>query len=257
MPALDPKVLKLDPSIKDHVATMIEEAENQYHCVVSVNQTQRTPEQAQTFHVLHMFLHNYFPRLRPKYLGKDGRTISWLHLKDPTITWKLIDGMKSQFLRAELGGPAKLSDGLTKTKKWTTEPDKAASSQAMARYLSKHGVSSMAAPGVDGCGEPCLCGGNASKHVSGKAADLSGLQQLGMAIRKAEPGKYGSIDAAVDHFLHGFHLWRPLAHLKGKARELWHVEALPPHVPKSPTATHPKQAYYLAALERQRALMGC
>ena len=91
----------------------------------------------------------------------------------------------------------------------------------------------------------------------GKAADLSGLQQPGMAIRAAEPGKYGSIDAAVDHFLHGFHLRRPLAHLKGKARELWHVEALPPHVAKSHPAARPKQAYYLAALERQQALMDC
>src|SRR6185437_14412100 len=126
MSAPDPKVSKLDVSIKDNVATMIEEAQKQYHCIVSVNQTMRTPEQAQTFHILHMFLHNYFPRLRPRFAAKDGRTISWLHLKDPTVKWKLIDDLKSQFLRTELGGPAKLSDGLTQAKKWTAEPDKAA-----------------------------------------------------------------------------------------------------------------------------------
>ena len=164
----DPQVSKLDVSIKYDVARMIAEAEKQYHCVVSVNQTRRTPEQAQTFPVLHMVLHNYFPRLRPMFVAKDGRTISWQHLKDPTIKWKLIDNLKSQFLRTELDGAAKLSDGRTKARKWTAEPDKAASARAMARYLSKYGVSSMAAPGVDGCGEPCLCGGNASKHVSGK-----------------------------------------------------------------------------------------
>lgn len=233
MAKTDPRVLLLDVSICDNVAKMIADAQTQYHCTIRVNQTQRMPQQAQTFHVLHMFLHNYFPHLRPKYVAPDGRTISWDHLKDPNVKWALIDHLKSEFLRTWDGQPAALTDDGGKGKKWVVEPDKTASVRAMAAILNKHNVSSMAAPGVDGCGEPCLCGGHASKHVTRKACDLSGLQELGNKIRAAEPGKYVSFDAAVDHFLHEYHLWRPLAHLKGKAQELWHVEALPPHVPKA------------------------
>src|SRR5439155_1935279 len=152
------------------------------------------------------------------------------------ITWALIDSSKADFLRTRDGLPASLTRDDNGQNKWVVEPDEEVSIRAMFDFLNRHHVSSMAAPGVDGCGEPCLCGGHASKHITGKAADLSGLQTLGPKIQAAEPDKYATPDDAVDHFLHEYHLWRPLAHLKGKAQELWHVEAVPP-VPRAP---HPK-----------------
>ncbi len=230
----DPLVNQLDPSIKDNVAKMIDDAEEQYDVTVRVNQTQRTKEQAQTFHVLHMFLRNRFKNLRPKVVADDGRTISWAHLSDADVKWALIDDLKAEFLLTADGRPATLRVGAAGGKKWVVDPDKAASARAMAKYLRRHKVLKIAAPGLDGCGEPCGCGGHASKHVSGKAADLGGLQELGEAIRAAEPGKYSSADDAVDHFLHAYHLWRPLANLDSDEQELWHVEAEPVHALKAP-----------------------
>jgi hypothetical protein len=248
---------QLDSSIRDHVAQMIDAASTQYHCVIRVNQTQRTPEQAQTFHILHMYLHNFFPHLRPRFLALDKRTISWDHLSDPGVQWVLIDNQKSQFLKTAQGSAAQLTTDPGGKKKWLVEPDKTASSKAMADYLKSHGVKSMAAPGKDRCGEPCLCGGLASKHVSGKAADLSGLEELGIKIFTASPSQYTSAEDAVDQFLHTYHLWRPLAHLKGKAQELWHVEALPAPVHK---AHHPQQkahAHRHAVHARHSRRHGC
>jgi hypothetical protein len=46
-------------------------------------------------------------------------------------------------------------------------------------------------------------------------------------VRKKKAHK--TSEEAVDHFLAQYGLWRPLAHLPGKAREAWHLEALPPH----------------------------
>jgi hypothetical protein len=227
--ATDPLVAQLAASIRQHVADMIDAAFKQYHLQLHLNQTKRDAAQAQTFHVLHMFLHNYFKNQRPRHLAKDGRTIAWEHLSDARVKWALIDHLKTQFIRTANDQPAMLNmsrDG------WMVQPDKHVSTRAMAAYLAKHNVSGMAAPGVQGCGEPCGCHGNASKHLTGEAADMSGLHELGLKLVASEPGKYTSVEEAVDHFLHDFGLYRPLAHKPGKARELWHVEALPPHVPK-------------------------
>jgi hypothetical protein len=254
---MDPLVAQLDPSIQTNVANMIDGAKTRYQVIIRVNQTQRTPQQAQAFHVLHMYLHNYFPHLRPKTTASDGRTISWDHLNLPTITWLLIDDIKSQFLRTADGRPAMLEADGFGGKKWSVQPDKSASTQAMVTYLHQHHVSSMAAPGRDGCGEPCLCGGHASKHVSGKACDLSGLQELGNKIQVSEPAKYASAEGAVDQFLHEYHLWRPLAQLKGKAQELWHVEALPPHVPRNTHSKHGHLVHHHAVHARLRAHHAC
>src|SRR5262249_10651972 len=153
------RVLNLDPSIRDNVAKMIEGANTRYHRVIRVNQTQRSREQAQSFHVLHMFLYNYFPNLRPKSVAGDGRTISWDHLRDPGVEWALIERLRSDFLRTRDGRPARIVDDGSRVRKWADEPDRTASTRAMADFLRAHHVSSMAAPGVDGCGEPCRCGG--------------------------------------------------------------------------------------------------
>ena len=215
------------------VIPMMHDAASQYSAHVEINQSNRTAEQAQQFHVCHMFLYNYYKHLLPKY--RDRRTISWAHISDPVVRWALIDEGKSAFLRTKNGGPARLKAGLPK---WEEAPDEAASRKEMAGFLEKCSVRGMAAPGVDGCGEPCCCGGHASKHITGQACDLQGLQQLGEVIMKAEPGKYRDSTEAVDIFLHKHHLYRPMGQLKGKQQELWHVEAIPVHIRHFPHGHH-------------------
>src|ERR1019366_3950369 len=110
-----------------------------------------------------------------------------------------IDEFKAKFLRTHAGGPALLKVG---SSQWVTPPDQHQSRQAMARFLRDHHVSSMAAPGVNGCGEPCGCKGHASKHITGEACDLHGLEFLGTALMRDNPRKYPDPVSAVDGFLH-------------------------------------------------------
>jgi hypothetical protein len=247
MAEIDPRVNDLDPVLGNHVKDLIKAASQRYHLAIRVNQGRREAKQAQTFHILHMYMHNYFPHRRPKKqaLAEDGRTIKWSYLSDPNIPWALIDHLKGDFLKTAAGGPALLQDDGKGQKRWVVEPSQVTSTRVMAEFLKKHGVSGMAAPGLNECGEPCCCGGHPSSHVAGKACDLAGMDSLGQKIFQAEPGKHRSFDEAVDHFLAEFDLYRPMAHLPGKAREIWHVELLPPHHrktgPRHPAAqTYPR-----------------
>jgi len=214
-------------TIMTTVNRMLQDVSQKYQTQVGINQSNRTGDQAQQFHVCHMYLYNYFHSRCPKYCDAGKRTISWSHISDAAIKWALIDGLKSTFLRTSTGAPAVLNPG---TSQWVDSPDEQRSTHAMSQFLKDHKVSSMAAPGVDGCGEPCGCNGHASKHITGEACDLHGLEQLGHEILKADPAKYHDSTAAVYDFLHGYGLWPPLAHLTGKAQELWHVEAIPHHL---------------------------
>jgi hypothetical protein len=215
----DPTLVKL--TVEERVRVMARAANDRYKCTVTINQSNRSPEQAQQFHVCHMFLHNMFKKLRPKHIAKDGRTIDWDHLSKPEIAWALITN-RGQFLRTKSGDPAALDAGGTA---WAAgkEPDKKASVKAMAAFLTSHHVRSMAAPGQNGCGEPCGCGGMASKHITGKACDVSGMPELFAVLKK----DYKGSGDPLDEFLKEFGLYRPMAHLEGKKREEWHVEALP------------------------------
>jgi hypothetical protein len=182
-----------------------------------------------------MFLHNYFHSRRPVHCVAGGKTISWEHLSDPTVKWEMIDELKSTFLRTHAGGPALPMAG---SSQWLAPPNEHHSRHAMAQFLHDHKVTSMAAPGVMGCGEPCGCKGHQSKHITGEACDLHGLEFLGGALMKANPGKHSDPIGAVDDFLHEFGLCRPMAHLSGKAQELWHVEAIPLHLKHCGSARH-------------------
>jgi hypothetical protein len=77
-------------SVKQRVEQMIADAQQQFACRLSINQSNRSAEQAQQFHVCHMFLHNFFKHLKPKHLSTDGRTIDWIHLSDAAVNWDLI-----------------------------------------------------------------------------------------------------------------------------------------------------------------------
>jgi hypothetical protein len=217
------------------VHRMLRDAVHKHGVHVHINQSNRSARQAQEFHICHMFLYNHFEYQCPEHCGAGGRTISWAYLSDPTVKWKLIDDLKSNFLRTHAEGPARLKPG---SSEWATPPDEHQSRQAMARFLRGHQVTGMAAPGVNGCGEPCGCKGQASKHVTGEACDLHGLELLGAALMKANPNKYSAPTIAVDSFLHEFGLCRPLAHLHGKRREEWHVEAIPHSLAHHGSAQH-------------------
>jgi hypothetical protein len=213
------------------VNPMIKDATIRYCANIQINQSNRSAEQAQEFHICHMFLHNYYKSRRPQFCVPGGKTIAWSHLSDPSVKWALIDGHKSEFLLTKGGKSARLKDGLPQ---WKEIPDEARSRHAMTKFLDKYKVSGMAAPGVHGCGEPCCCGGSQSKHISGEACDLHGLDWLGSAIMAAEPRKYHDPIEAVDGFLKEHGLYRPMAHLAGKRQELWHVEAIPHHLKHLP-----------------------
>lgn len=231
-PPADPSSL----TVRQRVDLLIADAKETYGVTVAVNQATRTAEQAQQFHVCHMFLYNKFKSLRPKHVAADGRTIAWSHLSDAKVDWVLIDS--TQFLVTSTGTPAQREKTSAGTK-WKSgqEPDKTKSTAAMSDFLKAHHVTSMAAPGKSGCGEPCACGGGASKHITGKAVDLSGMPQLASALAEG----YAGHGDPLDEYLTQFRLYRPMAHLAASVREEWHVEALPASHPIFKRRDHPKR----------------
>ena len=251
-------VIPLHLSVKQRVDQMIAGAKARYGCHLAINQSHRTAEQAQQFHICHMFLHNFFKHLKPKHVSADGRTIDWNRLSDPTVTWDIIPRPEQDFLRTKNHQPAQrqLINGRAN---WVAgyEPDKQSTIHAMKQFLQNAHVTSMAAPGKHLCGESCGCGGHASKHITGLACDVGGMDRLGQLIL-TKNRECRTMDEAVDHFLAEYGLWRPLAHLPGKAREVWHLEALPAHhrhphpVQKADPSLHHK-----LALERSSHHYAC
>ncbi len=229
--------------IKPLVDAMRADALKRYGIPVTENQTKRDAKQAQAFHVCHMFLYNYFKHIKPTQCSPGTRTSAWAYLSAPSTKWVLIDDeTKAKFLQTAGGQPAR-SNGST----WTLAPDEGATRKAMAAYLAAHKVKSMAAPGVDGCGPPCGCHGHASNHITGNAADLSKLFELGVAIMAKESATFADPNVAVDRYLAYHGLCRPLAHLTGNAQELWHVEALSrhPHAPRQDVWPPPGRVIYM------------
>jgi len=211
---------------ENSLETAMNAASNRHGCSIKKTQQARTEQQAQRFHICHMALHNMFKHQRPRRKAADGKTIDWAYLSDPNITWALIDTPEGEFLFTKDGKPPE-KEVFEGKYRWVAgkEPDEKASKAAMQAYLDKYKVKSMAAPGKDGCGVPCGCGGSASKHITGMACDMSGLRELGVKIAMTSPGFLDPSDA-VDIFLEEFNLWRPMAKLKGKQKEEWHVEPL-------------------------------
>jgi hypothetical protein len=251
-------------SVEASVQSMIQDAQQQYSCLLRLNQSNRSAKQAQQFHVCHMYLHNFFKYLKPKpaNLAADGKTIAWRHLSSPTVKWDLVDHPEADFLKTRMGSPAERRN-INGVYAWVPgrEPDQQASTRAMSEFLARANVTSMAAPGIDGCGEPCACGGHASKHTKGLACDVGGMEHLGLLILQ-KTKTIGSTDDALDHFLASHNLWRPLAHIKGKSREAWHLEALPHHIKAmhrghgvqhhDSNRTQPHNFVLLAALRHER-----
>ena len=75
-----------------------------------------------------------------------------------------------------------------------------------------HGA--MVAPGYEGCGEPCKCGGHPSRHTAGLACDLD-KQALKLLETKLLQTSAGTL--SLDQYLKTFGLVRPMP------SEPWHV----------------------------------
>jgi len=225
-------------SVEQRVDVLIVDAKKRYGIALRKNQAARTPQQAQEFHVCHMYLYNKFKNLLPKHPEPGGRTISWEHLSDANFSdWRPADSL--QFLVTK-NGTAAQRETAPSGFKWRVgqEPDKEKSTKAMTDYLKRHHVSSMAAPGKQGCAEPCSCGGHASKHITREACDVGGLADLASILAKDQTGP----GDPLDEYLKEFKLCRPMAHYTDSRKEEWHVEALTtPHVP---VRKHHPQRYF-------------
>lgn len=176
----------------------------------------------QRVHVAHMIKFNSFASLKPKkskLLG--GRNlVDFAHLADPKVTWAG-EVTAEDFLRDKDGKVCRRkSDGTGHD----NTPDEAKTRARALEILSGEGVatakdrstephSAMVAPGVQGCAEPCACGGNRSRHLAGLAVDLD-RTALAAAKAKLTP----ATDAQLDRLLGEFGLVRPMA------SEPWHVE---------------------------------
>jgi hypothetical protein len=188
---------------------------------IAVNSDLRDAIWQQRMHVAHMIKYNSFASLKPKKHKATGRSlIAFDHLKDARVVWGG-SVAPDEFLRDKHGKPCKRKPDLSG---YDPEPDEDKTRAQALEVLSKAGVgtskeratekhSAMVAPGVQGCAEPCACGGNRSRHLAGLAVDLdrSAVQQL---KAKLSP----PTDAQVDKLLAEFQLKRPMA------SEPWHVE---------------------------------
>jgi hypothetical protein len=97
-------------TVSDRVRQLLDDARARYGCVVVVNQSVRTPQQAQAFHVYHMFLYNLFwetgkGHIVPNFEEVKAPTISWAHLSDLGVNWALI--RSEDFLRTISNQPVR------------------------------------------------------------------------------------------------------------------------------------------------------
>jgi hypothetical protein len=219
--AFDPK----GKPFKDRLAAMLKDAKDNFGVTVGITSNSRMPQQQQTMHLAHMFLYNAFAQREPAHPEKNGdgrKVIAWDYFSRADVAWDA--GVKwDDFMRDARG------DACLKEKSGTAwcaghEPDKA-QTQKQARSLLKdkygvgNGGKAMAAPGLDGCGEPCKCGGGRSRHIEGLAADLNQLDKLEVVLGKKNAG-------SLDGYLATFGLHRPMKDLPESVREVWHVEAI-------------------------------
>ena len=201
-------------------------ANQTYQVVIGKQATMREPADAQKWHIAHMFYYNSFASRKPLKSELDGGhyVIEWKHISDARLNWAYnIDWRR--YLRDKIGRePVKTANGLA----WTEghEPDKAMSKKQAYSILDDAGIATstadrphgaMVAPGYEGCGEPCCCGGHPSRHTAGLACDLD-KQALKSLETKLSHAKAGSLD----NYLKAFGLKRPMD------SEPWHVEPTSP-----------------------------
>jgi hypothetical protein len=181
----------------------------------------RTAEWQQRLHICHMFLYNKYLTTKPAKTETGKRTISWVQLSDPAITWATV--ASTDILRTRVGGtPVKQSNAWMKG----SEPDRSATEKRAKELLATAGIGNsgqaMVSAGLRPCGEPCRCGAARSRHLDGLAADLNTADMTTLA-HKLTVARAGTIDV----YLQKFGLHRPLLN-HSESPEPWHVEATSP-----------------------------
>jgi hypothetical protein len=212
-------------SFQDRLKAFLDDAKAVHGVTIPSGTEFRKAEDAQKWHVAHMIYYNSFGNQKPaKSEVVNGHSvIAWTHLESASVVWEHLSW--DDFLRT--------ADGVVPVKQGTDwlpgkKPDKAKSRLRAYEILKSAGIatadnrpndphSAMVAPGYQGCGEPCKCGGNRSKHIAGAASDL-GKPQLDQLNQKLQQAGAGSLD----NYLKKFGLHRPMS------SEPWHVEATTP-----------------------------
>ena len=214
----------------------LDDADQHFRIRVRKTGAERDPFKAQLWHVAHMFYWNSFKHRHPRPFEwwEGDRVIKFEHAQNPNLVFGSgwAHGVRWQdFLRDKQGQvPLQKRDG---SRAWEPgrEPDQDQSREqaykilervpiATAHHTRSHGA--MVAPGFDHCGQPCNCGGMASKHTANKAVDLDmqDLQRLETLLRRQE-------EDTLDKYLLSFGLHRPMLHGPPSWAEPWHIEATP------------------------------
>ena len=212
-----------DGTFMGYVNSFVDHVKKTYGVTITVTSSSRTADTAQKMHVAHMIKFNHFNSRVPKHWVQSGssKLIAFDHLSDASVVWG--GGMEpSYFLRDAAGNAVSKNGGA-----WSSTPDETKTRARALAILKAHGVGStrkgkgagiahgaMVACGVNGCAEPCLCGGGRSRHVAGKAADLGNMEQLRQKLSPAT-------DASIDKLLKQYQLHRPIVR-----QEPWHVELI-------------------------------
>jgi hypothetical protein len=206
----------------DRVKAFQAHVKKEFNIEVGINSNTRDPVWQQRMHVAHMIKYNSFASRKPKKNKSinNRALIDFAHLKDAKVVWGG-SVTPEEFLRDAQGNACKKkADGSG----YEPEPDEAKTRERALELLKAAGVatakdrasepsSAMVAPGVQGCAEPCACGGNKSNHLAGYAVDLN-RTKLDEVRQKLTP----PTEAQLDKLLGEFKLHRPMA------SEPWHVE---------------------------------
>lgn len=220
--ALTPGAYQSKP-LADRVKAFTDYAKSQFGVTIGIQSSTRDALWQQRMHIAHMIKYNSFKNQKPRKSKNIGghNLIDFAHLSDATLIWG--GGVTAdEFLRdAQNQSCKKRADG----KGWVNSPDEAKTRARALEVLKAAGVatakdrpsephSAMVACGVQGCAEPCGCGGSCSKHLSGQAVDLNRAALETLKTKLQPP-----TDAELDKLLAQFSLCRPMA------SEPWHVEA--------------------------------
>jgi hypothetical protein len=216
MAPFDPK----GKTFQQRLDALIADAKSTYKVTVRVSRTTTTPQWQQKYHVAHMFVYNKYKTQKPANVEPGARTIAWSHFSDPKVVWNTV--LWTDFLRTKTGS-VPVKQGQT----WATgsEPDRAKTIEHVKLMLKTAGIglggSAQVSCGISPCGEPCRCKVGATRHLSGKAADLNSadLKTLAAALARAKAG-------TLDAYLGTFGLHRPLLKHPTSPEE-WHVESKP------------------------------
>jgi hypothetical protein len=216
----------VDGTLMHRLQKFFDHARTTWGIVVTANSQFRTSQVQNQFHIAHMIRFNsYGEMLRPRHSERyQGRNvISMAYLSDATVRWG--EGIDySMFLRDRLGQLCRKTPDL---RGWINPPDETQTRKRAEDLLRQWKIgtpkkppgapahSAQAAPGVQGCMEPCMCGGRRSKHVVGMAADLDS-NAMAEIQRRLIPSNCETMNALLAQF--GLH--RPVS------SEDWHVEAM-------------------------------